>query len=564
MQRTDVNTSSSTPELSMNHPATPMKPLRETYAGKHLVVTGTTGFLGKVWLAMVLDFLPEVGHITLLIRGKKGESADERFTRIFEASPAFRPLRDKLGQELRALIADKVTVKKAALTEPLCGFSESEAKELMANVDAVVHFAGLTDFEPDPQWSIDANIHGAAHVADLAALSPKHRYVHVSTTFVGGMRNGEIAEVVTPGISPNGTRFDPSEELRICEAEIAKLETKKERIDLVMARAQALGWPNIYTYSKGLSEHLIDLRTDVVTTTYRPAIVECARNYPFQGWNEGINTSGPIVWLLSTSFQRFPAKATNNFDIVPVDTVARTMVMVTGRALEDTAQHVYQCASGHQNPFTFERAVDLCGIAIRRMHKRTGNSVEKNFTAYLDSHCADPTKTEVLGFRRMQKAAKATRSFLRSHKLERYLSPSLFEKIDGKRIQKALDEVSKEARSTDRILDRVDGMLRQYRPFIHDYNYTFLTDNLVIDTQMLAEEDRERFGFDIHDICWRDYWMNTQVPGLEKWSLPLMRNEKVPDDPPLPRLGEEKARRTGEFVIAGQPTPANETMVRAS
>ncbi len=27
--------------------------------------------------------------------------------------------------------------------------------------------------------------------------------------------------------------------------------------------------------------------------------------------------------------------------------------------------------------------------------------------------------------------------------------------------------------------------------------------------------------------------MNIQVPGLDKWSLPLLRNEKVPDDPPL-------------------------------
>ncbi|HJL46789.1 MAG TPA: SDR family oxidoreductase, partial [Polyangiaceae bacterium LLY-WYZ-15_(1-7)] len=81
--------------------------VREAFAGKHLVVTGVTGFLGKVWLGMVLDFLPEVGRLTVIARGKKGEDAAARFQRIVERSPAFRPLREKHGPALRDLVAEK-------------------------------------------------------------------------------------------------------------------------------------------------------------------------------------------------------------------------------------------------------------------------------------------------------------------------------------------------------------------------------------------------------------------------------------------------------------------------
>jgi thioester reductase-like protein len=508
--------------------------IREAFAGKHLLVTGVTGFLGKVWLAMVLDYLPEVGRATVIIRPKKGEDANARFQRIAERSPAFRPLREKLGAKaFRTLIREKIRVVEAKLVEPLCGLEEAEADSLLADVDVVVHFAGLTDFEPDPQMAIDANVHGAQHAADLAARTRGKRYVHVSTTFVAGRRSETIGETIEVGVSPNGTEFDPAEELQLLEAGIAEGETKKQRTGFAMERANALGWPNIYTYSKGLSEHLIETREDVATTTFRPAIVECARSYPFEGWNEGINTSGPLVWLLSTTFQRFPARTTNIFDIVPVDTVARSMVVVVAEALRDRAEPIYQCGSSAINPLDFRRAVDLTGLAIRRMYARRGDDFEKKVLAKLDPICMEPTDDEVFGHRRMRLVARATRNFLRKFKLKENVSPKLYDKIDGEKVDEKLRKFSMDCRTTDRKLGQVEDMLRVYLPFVNEIAYVFRTDNLVAATERMSDADRELFGFDVADICWRNYWVNVQVPGLDKWSLPLLRNEKVPDDPPL-------------------------------
>lgn len=508
--------------------------LSETFAGKHIVATGVTGFLGKVWIAMLLDQLRDIKKLTLVIRGKKDQSAAERFQTIFESSPVFRPLREELDQGIRDLMAEKVVIVEAKLVAPLCGLPPAEAKRMMSDVDVVVHFAGLTDFEPDPIFAIEANIHGAKHAADLAALSPAGRYVHVSTCFVAGLQSGDIPEHIEVGVSPNGMRFDPAEEITILEEGIAKFEKKKDRIDFAIARGVRLGWPNIYTFSKGLSEHLLEARKDIRQTTFRPAIVECAQTYPFPGWNEGINTSGPIVWLLSTSFQRFPAKPNNHFDVVPVDTVSRCMLVVVAAALRDEAKSIYHCASSHQNPLTFERAVELTGLGCRQVHAQSDDAFERNVLRRIDPVCYSPDRPQILGFARLRDMAKGLRGTLRRFDLEDSVSPKLFRKIDGKKRNEALKELSMNARTTDRKLTLVEDMLRQYRPFIHDLRYTFITQNLADATNALSEDDARDFGFNIEALCWRTYWLKVQIPGLEKWSIPLLRGDKVLEDPPLP------------------------------
>ena len=56
--------------------------VRESLAGKHILLTGVTGFIGKVWLTHLLTDLPEVGKIYLLIRRQRSNTAQRRFERI--------------------------------------------------------------------------------------------------------------------------------------------------------------------------------------------------------------------------------------------------------------------------------------------------------------------------------------------------------------------------------------------------------------------------------------------------------------------------------------------------
>src|SRR6202035_3773775 len=78
-------------------------------------------------------------------------------------------------------------------------------------------------------------------------------------------------------------------------------------VRVAMRRAQHLGWPNIYTFTKSLGESLLSRHgRDLPIAIVRPSIVESSERSPFTGWNEGINTSGPLSYLLGTNFPQLP------------------------------------------------------------------------------------------------------------------------------------------------------------------------------------------------------------------------------------------------------------------
>ena len=76
-------------QLVSSTPRVAHLPVRETLAGKHLMLIGVTGFIGKVWLVDLLEKIPEIGKITLLIRRNRTTSAQRRFEKIVEESPTF-------------------------------------------------------------------------------------------------------------------------------------------------------------------------------------------------------------------------------------------------------------------------------------------------------------------------------------------------------------------------------------------------------------------------------------------------------------------------------------------
>ena len=63
--------------------------IREALAGKTLLVTGSTGFLGKSIVEKCLRSLPEVGRIYLAIRSSARRPAADRLDREVLSSPAF-------------------------------------------------------------------------------------------------------------------------------------------------------------------------------------------------------------------------------------------------------------------------------------------------------------------------------------------------------------------------------------------------------------------------------------------------------------------------------------------
>lgn len=524
--------------------------LREL-SGKNLLVTGVTGFLGKVFVAFVLEHdLLRGGRMTLLSRGKRGKDGRARIAELFARSPAFRRLRERHGEGLAAWLNERIDVTFGDAREPGLGLDPAVQRALLERLDVVVHVAGLTDFSPDPEDGLAVNVHGALAAAELAALSRGKRLLHVSTCFVAGGVDGDAPEAVAlsggAARSPNGTVFSPETELLaidslcrgVTERNADPNDARKARIEAGTLRARSMGWTNLYTYTKALAELLIVSRGEkqrgLKISVVRPSIVECARSFPLPGWNEGVNTAAPLVWLTGTLHRRMPFTPTHVFDVIPVDEVVKGMVLSLAAlsAPSAPALDVVQLATGDHNPFTYGRVLDLTALARRRQYARSSDPLERMVLQHLDSviHDVAPEADPVLPA--LRTGTRALRDLLVGFDPGMHL-PRALEQL-GTRLSRAASKAGKELGQASRTLGQVDEMLKAYQPFVFDHDPRFVTRRARALTDALPEGERSTFGVDTRSIDWRDYWMNVEIPGLDKWSLPMLRGERPPEDEPRP------------------------------
>src|SRR5438552_16943664 len=134
--------------------------------------------------------------------------------------------------------------------------------------------------------------------------------------------------------------------------------------------ARELGWPNTYTFSKSLAESLIARRgAGLSIAIVRPAIVETSVEKPFRGWNEGINTSASLSYLLGTYFRQLPSNQRKRLDIIPVDSVCNGMTLIAAAIIQRRHEPVYQLATSVTNPCDMRRSIELTSLAHRKHYR---------------------------------------------------------------------------------------------------------------------------------------------------------------------------------------------------
>jgi long-chain acyl-CoA synthetase len=502
-------------------------PISTTLSGRHLVISGITGFVGKVWLSHLLTHSPDIGRVTLLVRGSRGRTAIERVAHIADTSPAFRPVKAVAGSDYAAWLDARLDVVQADITKPRCGLDEATYQRITATADCVIHIAGLTDFQPDPRIGFPANVDGTRHMAALARRTPSRRLIHMSTCFVAGMAEGQTPEQLTVGRSPLGQEVDVDAECAAVQEILDQNLDASQRIDAVMERARHLGWPNLYTYTKGLAEHLLASDDALDLTIVRPSVVECARTFPFPGWNEGLNTSAPIMWFCGTPFRRFPATPHHHFDIIPVDTVCRWLSIITARHLHGEARPVYQFCSSDINPTTFGRIFELTALAHRREANGHGASLRDRIVAQLDIVPTHLDKQGTLQPKRIAGFLGGLRERVNDLHRQEGLAGRMLATLGAD-----LRSTRRQLRLEHRRMNQLQKMFDAYRPFVHDHDWVFCSQNIRDTLATLHPDDQQAFGDDITDMCWRTYWLEVQFPGIKRWSFPIIDGQQVPLDPP--------------------------------
>ena len=211
-------------------------------AGKKILLIGGTGFIGKVWLANLLNDLPEIGKVFVLIRRNRSTTSLERFQKMVETSPVYGPLAKRHGARFAEFLRERVQIIEGDVTKPDLGMSPGTRAELAASLDLIVNSSGLTDFNPDLRDALASNVNAVAHVLDFLRECRHGALLHLSTCYVAGQRDGRILETAAPNYNPAGKKnFDAEKEWHSLEAFIQNTEARSESAEVAAElRQQAL------------------------------------------------------------------------------------------------------------------------------------------------------------------------------------------------------------------------------------------------------------------------------------------------------------------------------------
>src|SRR5207248_2519254 len=103
-------------------------------------------------------------HFIIQVRRKKNTSGEQRFCSEVLTSPPLRFVTDRIGENA---VRDKVQVVEGDLDQPLCGMSAEHIEQLKGKVDVVVNLAGVVDFDPPVNESVEPNVYGMQNLIEL-------------------------------------------------------------------------------------------------------------------------------------------------------------------------------------------------------------------------------------------------------------------------------------------------------------------------------------------------------------------------------------------------------------
>ena len=261
------------------------------------------------------------------------------------------------------------------------------------------------------------------------------------------------------------------------------------------ARAQTLGWPDVYTFTKALGERMTEelaAEEGLPLSIVRPSIVESALRHPYPGWIEGFKMAEPIILAYGRgAIPEFPGIPEGVMDLIPVDLVVNAMLAVAAEPPSKEPAY-YHVSSGSRNPLSYEHLYGLVRDYFRQhpLPERGRGEVKV-------------PEWDFPGRRRVERRLRT-----------------------GERLLDAVDRVvtrlprSRRTRDLVRKVDRERGRLEFVRRYADLYGaYTeieviYTDDRALALHRSLSPADREAFGFDAAAVDWRHYLQDVHCPAI--------------------------------------------------
>ncbi len=539
----------------------------DIYQGRKILLIGSTGFLGKVCLSMLLHRFPNVERVYVTVRARSAAESETRFWEHVITAPPFDPLRERYASAFEGFIRDKVRVVGGDIGEQNLGYTEAAAQQVASDIDVVINSAGNVTFNPTLESALRTNVVGTQNVIAFTKRMQRPALVHVSTCFVAGNRSGPVWESdQVLGYFPRrdelpDVEFNVEQEIRDCaklservkdEARDAlqaarfreggrkrlleegrdpddldamglavarerKVWTRTRLTELGIERAEWWGWPNIYTYTKSLGEQLVAAEQGMVRAIVRPSIVESANSYPFPGWNEGFTTTAPLIFISLKGQTQIPVNEKLILDITPVDQVAAVMLAVTAEALVQEPRLVYQAATGDSNPNDMRRIVGMVGL-YKRKHfqaKETGFKLVNEIAARMEARPVTPSRFDKTSTPMVHTVAQ------QATKLLDRVRP----RWGGGRVTDIIDRAKESVARLEEVTRETKEAFELFRPFMVDNAYIFRADNVRSLFARFRKDERHLLPWHPELLDWYDYWMNIHFPGLKKWVFPQLEED---------------------------------------
>lgn len=172
----------------------------EFYKGRHVFITGASGFIGKVVVEKLLRTCPDIGNIYVLIRPRRGQEPEARLKAMLEVAVGFDVLPTRLppyeyrgswmdpqtpssGSEaniffptqlfdrLRAenpSAMDKVVAIRGDCMLDGMGISAADRRTLVDRVSVIIHSAASVRFTDPIKNAVKMNLRSTVDIVELA------------------------------------------------------------------------------------------------------------------------------------------------------------------------------------------------------------------------------------------------------------------------------------------------------------------------------------------------------------------------------------------------------------
>ncbi|KAL8433388.1 hypothetical protein ACSSS7_003943 [Eimeria intestinalis] len=168
------------------------------YRGQTVLLTGASGFVGKVVLARLLQQCA-CKKIYVLLRPLSKGSARDRLHKDVLKSGVFDELRERLGEDgFASFTEQRVVALGGDLLHPDLGLG-MHAAPVQHDVSVIIHMAASVHFNSPLKDNYRSNVEGSLRVLDFGTKCPNLQvFIHTSTCYVNSDLRGRVKEGFVP------------------------------------------------------------------------------------------------------------------------------------------------------------------------------------------------------------------------------------------------------------------------------------------------------------------------------------------------------------------------------